>query len=233
MNFGTRTPFSASHVAPAALLFLMLGQVGDAAAHALLTYPQPRDNLDTHKDPNGPCGVAKTNNPTTISAGSTLNVTWTETINHPGCFVFDVSTDNDVTWQQLAVLAHKTSPATPRPYTGQVQIPATATCTNCTFRMRQMMLGTDTEPCPPAVIPTGATYYSCADVTITGPAAPPDMATDASSPPVSGGGAGAVSEGCAISPIPSTGASASLLLLGLVGFGLSVRRSLRRQPARR
>ena len=98
-----------------------------------------------------PCGVAKTNSPTMLSAGSTLNVTWTETVDHQGCFIFDLSTDNDVTWQPLAVVKHKTMPATPRPYTAQVQIPSTATCTNCTFRMRQIMYGsTLTLVRPPA-----------------------------------------------------------------------------------
>jgi MYXO-CTERM domain-containing protein len=203
----------------AVLTFLgCLGTSGLSHGHALLTYPQPRDKLDTHKDPNGPCGVAKTNNPTVISAGSTINVTWTETIDHQGCFVFDVSTDNDVTWQQLTVVKHQTMPATPRPYSSQIQIPSTATCTNCTFRMRQIMYGLDTDPCPPSSIPAGATYYSCADVTLTGNTSPPDMATDASSPPPSEP-TGTMSKGCQLapgSPATSPGLAPWLLLLGLL-----------------
>ncbi len=208
-------------------------QSGIGHGHALLTYPQPRDNLDTHKDPNGPCGVAKTNNPTVIAAGSQLNVTFTETVDHQGCFVFDLSTDNDVTWQQLAVVKHKTMPATPRPYSAQVQIPSTATCSNCTFRMRQIMYGLDTDPCPPASIPAGATYYSCADVTLTGSSPPPDMASSVdASPPTSGGGAGAVSQGCQYMPGLPVGAlpAAPLAATWLVVLGLG---RLRRRAARR
>jgi len=203
----------------------LLSASGVSYGHALLTYPQPRDNLDTHKDPYGPCGVAKTNSPTMLSAGSTLNVTWTETVDHQGCFIFDLSTDNDVTWQQIAVVKHKTMPTTPRPYSAQIQIPSTATCTNCTFRMRQIMYGLDTDPCPPASIPMGATYYSCADVTLTGSAPPPDMAVDAASPPPPED-PGAVAKGCQFSPAPAAPPLGLALWAVLLG-GLRRRRTRR------
>lgn len=194
-----KTPISVRHTLAGLLALALLGSSGMSHAHALLTYPQPRDNLDTHKDPNGPCGATKTNSPTALVAGSTINVTWTETVNHQGCFVFDVSTDNDVTWQQLAVAKHQTIPDTPRPYSAQIQIPNTATCTNCTFRMRQIMYGLDTDPCPPPSIPPGATYYSCADVTLTANDPPPDMATDAAMAPPTDPGA-SVNKGCHLLP---------------------------------
>jgi hypothetical protein len=169
-----------------------------------LTSPKPRDNSDLYKDPNGPCGVGKTANPSVLTSGATLTVNWTETVNHPGCFLFDLSTDGDKTWQLLANVKHVATGTTPRPYTAQVQLPAGVTCTNCTFRMRQIMYGTDADPCPPATIPFGATYYSCADVTLQGSSPPPDMASpvgaDAATPPQPPGGA--MSSGCQLSAQP-------------------------------
>lgn len=206
------------------LTLSLLGSAGVSHGHALLTYPQPRDNLDTHKDPNGPCGVAKTNSPTTMRAGSMVNVTWTETIDHQGCFIFDVSTDNDVTWQQLAVAKHQTVPNTPRPYSAQIQIPSNVTCSNCTFRMRQIMYGLDTDPCPPASIPAGATYYSCADVTLTADNPPPDMASDAATPPPTDP-APTMSLGC--QTMPGTHRSAPLLGFWLVLLAPLLRRRSR------
>ena len=32
---------------------------GSASAHSVLTAPLPRDDSDSHKDPNGPCGVSR------------------------------------------------------------------------------------------------------------------------------------------------------------------------------
>ena len=196
-----------------------------ADAHALLVSPVPRDNSDSHKDPNGPCGIAKTGNPTVLTAGSKITVDWKETVDHQGCFLFDLSTDGDQTWQLVANVKHQTSPPTPRPYTAQVQLPAGVTCTNCTFRMRQIMYGLDTDPCPPATIPTGATYYSCADVTLQGGTPPPDMASPtavdaASSPP-----SGTTPSGCQV----SRHAPRTLLPLATVLLPLIFLRRRRRQ----
>lgn len=197
---------------PLALLGAGLLSPRSSQAHALLVSPVPRDNSDLHKDPNGPCGVAKTNSPSVLTAGSTLTVDWKETVNHQGCFLFDLSTDGDKSWQLLANVKHVSTGSTPRPYTAQVQLPAGVTCTNCTFRMRQIMYGLDTDPCPPATIPSGATYYSCADVTLQGSTPPPDMASpapvDAATPPVGG----SMASGCQIS------ARQPATLLPLVGL---------------
>ena len=214
-------------VVPAALLGFGLLSPGIVRGHALLTSPKPRDNSDLYKDPNGPCGVGKTTNPSVLTSGSTLTVNWTETVNHPGCFLFDLSTDGDKTWQLLANVKHVATGTTPRPYTAQVQLPGGVTCSNCTFRMRQIMYGTDADPCPPATIPMGATYYSCADVTLQGSGPPPDMASppavDAATPPPPPGGG--MASGCQMSARHPT----SLLPLASVLLPLFVVRSRRRR----
>jgi len=145
-----------------------------ASAHAVLTAPKPRDNRDDHKDTNGgaPCGVARAaSQPTnpSMTPGSMFDVTWTETVNHPGCFVIDFSATGDTNWQMLSTVAHKSTGNTPRMYSQMVTLPA-APCTACTLRLRQIMLGSEPAAgaCPPATIPTNATYYTCANVVLGG-----------------------------------------------------------------
>jgi hypothetical protein len=161
-----------------AIAFLVLaGAVAapaSASAHAVLTAPKPRDNRDDHKDTNGgaPCGVARAAsqpmNPA-MAPGSPFTVTWTETVNHPGCFVIDFSASGDTGWQMLSTVAHKTTGNTPRMYSQMVTLPS-APCTACTLRLRQIMLGSEPAAgaCPPATIPTNATYYTCANVVLGG-----------------------------------------------------------------
>src|SRR6185436_18440417 len=57
----------------------------------------------------------------------------------------------------------------PRQWSVSVTLPSTP-CTACTMRLRQLMLNTDVadSACPPATIPSGATYYSCANVVLGG-----------------------------------------------------------------
>jgi hypothetical protein len=142
-----------------------------ASAHTLLSSPSPRDAADSHKDPSGPCGVARLpsqpeNAP--FVAGSQLSVTWTETVDHPGCFVLDFSPAGDTGWATLATVPHSESGDTPRAYSTTLTLPS-APCPACTVRLRQIML--DHEPaageaCPPANLASGLTYYSCANVVL-------------------------------------------------------------------
>ena len=145
-----------------------------ATAHAVLTSPLPRDDSDEHKDPNGPCGVARAaSQPTTASplaAGSDFTLTWKETVDHPGCFVVDFAAAGDADWQTLATVAHSRTGDTPRPYSTQVKLP-NISCSDCTLRVRQIMLNEEPATgaaCPPADILPGQTYYSCANVALAG-----------------------------------------------------------------
>lgn len=151
-----------------------------AAAHTVMTSPAPRDASDQHKDPNGPCGVARAaSQPMTASplaAGSDFTVTWTETVDHAGCFVVDFAAAGDIGWQTLATLPHSAANDTPRPYSTTVKLP-NVSCTDCTLRVRQIMLNEEPAPgaaCPPSEVLPGQTYYSCANVALAGGKDPPD-----------------------------------------------------------
>jgi len=154
-----------------------------AAAHALLTSPKPRDQQDGYKDPpmtppgtGAPCGISEAASQphNTLTAGAPLTVTWSETINHPGCFVIDFSAADDKNFQILGVKSHMNAPAPdptkakPRMWSLDVTLPTTP-CPKCTLRLRQLMLNSDVtaDKCPPASIPTGSTYYSCSNVALT------------------------------------------------------------------
>jgi hypothetical protein len=153
-------------------------------AHALLNNPMPRDQQDGYKDPpmtppgtGAPCGISEASSQphNTLTAGAPITVTWSETINHPGCFVIDFSAANDQSFQILGVKSHMNPPAPtsptkakPRMWSLDVTLPSTP-CPKCTLRLRQLMLTSDVtaDKCPPASIPNGSTYYSCSNVALT------------------------------------------------------------------
>ena len=63
----------------------------------VLTSPKSRDGSDLNKS--GPCGSLPIINPPNLyTAGQQVTVAWKETVNHPGCFVFDWSKDNNATF---------------------------------------------------------------------------------------------------------------------------------------
>src|SRR4051812_33276470 len=154
-----------------------------AHGHARLKSPAPRDNHSDYKSPpvggvgiGEPCGVARaaTQPSTTLTPGAAITVTWEETVNHPGCFVIDFSPGNDASFVKLGAKSHANPPAPSNPTTANarqwslgVTLP-TAPCTACTLRVRQLMLTSDLADtaCPPASVPAGETYYSCANVVL-------------------------------------------------------------------
>src|SRR5687767_11474654 len=69
-----------------------------AFGHAYWTTPTARANV-AYKA--GPCGTPRTALFTTYTAGSTVTVTWRETINHPGYYELTFSPANDQNWQFL------------------------------------------------------------------------------------------------------------------------------------
>jgi len=167
-----------------------------AFAHAVLTAPRPRDMSDEHKDPNGPCGLNRTAvQPMTtppLLPGAMFNVTWNETVNHPGCFIVDFSASNDANWVTLTTVPHKTTGGTPRPYSAMVTLPG-APCTACTLRLRQIMLNSEPAAgaaCPPANLPSGSTYFSCANVVLAGGAIADGGASDVATATGGRGGGG-------------------------------------------
>lgn len=204
-----------------------------ASGHARLLAPTPRNNSTALKRPE--CGnVARTANPTKFEQGQTLTVNWEETVEHPGCFIVDVSPAGDTNWRQLQIFPDDATGALPHPFSRQVTLPADLVCDQCTLRLRQIMRsGT---PCPPAdVNPMVDVYYSCADITITASKVPDDLAVsepvDMAAPvpdqtvivPTETGGAQAV--GCSLSP---GGVAPSVLVLLLGPAALLLRRRRQR-----
>lgn len=140
---------------------------GSGAAHARLDKPLARDTLDNHKDPNGPCGTARNaaQPVTVVQRGQTLQVEFTETVNHAGCFLIDYSLGGDANFQLLKNVKHSAQGVTPRPYSTDVTLPQGACdATGCTLRLRQIMLASDGLECPPQSIESGVTYYACANL---------------------------------------------------------------------
>ncbi len=218
--------------------------VAPAPAHSVLVAPTPRDNSDSNKDPSGPCGPKRyaTQPQTRVAPGDPVVVRWTETVDHPGCFVVDLARANDAAWEQLVVVTHATQGTAPRDYQTTVALPADLACDECTIRVRQIMLAAETPDCPPANVANGATYYSCANVRTTeipDAGAAPDAGADDASLAWDGDRGGhnpegsadretpASSSGCATAPGGS--ASGGALLAVVLVLGSVRRRSERRR----
>lgn len=170
----------------------------NAAAHSLLMNPPPVSNDDNAKS--GPCGCyfgagpedpAEDASPsacpagyktTSLEAGTKLQVTWKETVNHTGKFRVALSTKpiNLVTRADMdaAVLyeADDTNTVSGGLVSTTITLPNTP-CTNCAIQLRQFMAGAATPY-----------YYSCAAINITSP-------SGSSSSSSSGSGASSSSSG--------------------------------------
>ena len=192
MKFAFST-LAAAGILAASLCF----QAAPAEGHALWKTPMPRDDQDGYKPGRPgfelPCGIERGNNQpsTTLKAGSMQMVEWTETVNHPGCFLIDFATSDDAEqWQLLKNVDHTTMGGTPRAYSTMIELPAEA-CTNCILRLRQVMLGNENATCPPANLNDNSPtlYYSCANIVLEA-----DAPADAGAPDASGmGGMGGAS----------------------------------------
>ncbi len=190
--------------APLVLVGLLASQAlpGTASAHTLLNTPPPRDfgkaGADAHK--NGPCGgVARTANPARYTVGQTVQVEFTETIDHRGCFQVLFSEANDQNFQILAQMNDPAGTAVPSKRTMSVTLPAGKSCTACTLAVRQLMIG---QACvaDQKSLAAGDTYFTCADICV-GPAcvdagAPPD----ASAPPPEDAGVTPTDSGAGVPP---------------------------------
>lgn len=188
----------------AIFLSLILGLAQQAWSHARLMAPLPRSNADNNKV--GPCGrVAKTANPTVLTAGQQLTVNWEETIDHPGRYILAYSVDNDVTFTTInANLPDTQGGALPHRYTTTITVP-NVTCTNCTLRLIQSM---EENPAAPTF------YYSCADVRIqaVGQPTPTPTATPnpTASPTATPTPSGSATPKPSASPTPGSGNNTNL-----------------------
>src|SRR5690348_12413525 len=94
---------------PVASLLCSLGTTyaGSVHAHALLDEPAPRDQQDGYKDGSA-CGVGfdPSQPVTSYAPGQTVNVQWRETVDHPGCFLLELSAGADQDFQILGRKSH-------------------------------------------------------------------------------------------------------------------------------
>jgi hypothetical protein len=151
-----------------------------ALAHTRLKIPVPRSSADGLKV--GPCGgVARTATPTMLTVGQTIQVSWEETINHPGYYTFEFSPANDSDFVELKKVNDTQNAAGIHQYTTDVTIPDVP-CDACTFRLIQYMTE---DPANPRL------YYSCADIKIAAAPGPNPTPTPVPGPvPAPGPGPG-------------------------------------------
>ncbi len=107
----------------------------------------------------GPCGgLPKSTTPPMHIVGSTMQVQWEETIQHPGRYEFYFSPANDTGFVLLSTVidVQDSMADLPHQFSTTLTLPNTL-CTNCTIQMIQVM----TEiPATPSL------YFSCADINL-------------------------------------------------------------------
>lgn len=181
----------------ALILFIIIGVSGQLAfGHARLKSDgnlPPRDNNPGLKT--APCGgVLATSNLTYFVKGTQITVQWEETIQHPGRYEFNISYDNEATWQNLGTVIDTQDNRNdlPHQYEASFTLPDQA-CTQCTIQMIQVMTEDPQNP---------RNYYSCADVSIVNNASEIPEDEPEPQPPVTQPddkeGSSSLSSGCAI-----------------------------------
>ncbi len=205
-----------------AFAVILLSVPATAAAHITLVYPPPR--ISEQKV--GPCGTATSvrgSNVTVLEPGATIEVRWTEPINHPSHYRisfdldgqdFTVPADFRDLSQTENVLVDDIADANGGSYTQMVTLPATP-CETCTLQLIQMMYD------KPPYGDGNDIYFQCADIALrTGGGPGPDgggnpgTGSDAGVDP--GGDADSISGGCAAGRSDS-GTLAFVLALGAAG----------------
>lgn len=147
------------------ILCLFVGN--EVLAHARLRADgvvPPRNNNAGLKT--GPCGgVARTNTNTELVAGSTITLTWEETIQHPGYYQFAISPANDENFTIIKVVQDTQDNRNdlPHQYSTEITVPDIE-CDNCTLQLIQYMTENPNNP---------RLYFSCADIRIVAGATPP------------------------------------------------------------
>lgn len=234
--------------------------VSSASAHISMTSPPPRSIGQLKNAPCGPTTDVRGSQTTCFAPGATVQVSWVETVDHPGhyrimfdddgtdAFVDPTSFDDTCSPSSTCLvddIADKSGGA----YTQEITLPMTE-CDNCTLQLVQVM--TDKSPYGDG----NDLYYQCADIVIkadcgggaasTGAAqaASTGKGATAGSPAATtgggdggDGGAGGSSDegGCAVAPRGGarTASSAGILLaLGLLGVTHVRRRRRTDRPAR-
>jgi hypothetical protein len=116
----------------------------------------------------GPCGgIARTTTPKILQKGTSVLVSWEETIQHPGRFEFYFSQANDTGFAYLTTITDNQDGPIPsggsHKFSATIALPSTA-CDACTLQMIQVMTENPAAP---------SNYYSCADVKLVDGVPPP------------------------------------------------------------
>ncbi|WP_394822721.1 hypothetical protein [Pendulispora albinea] len=228
-----------------------------AWGHAVLTSPVPRDlTCDDADCKVGPCGGRSPGAPKyKFEKTGDLKLSWTETIDHEGCFVVELSkTGDDKNFQVLQTIPDDAN-GVPLTRTSTIRLDGGVECEHCVLRVRQIMSGSSAG-CTAAT--DASTYFSCADIIIgtdaqvpdggdsdSGGASNPDAGKSGGGKLVDGGGGRgsdsyevdpldpSAGKGCGASPQPPGGISYGGLAAGALIFGASATRLLRRRRNRR
>lgn len=203
---------SAPFVLSAALLAPLM-----AWSHAELTDPTPRSAcVNSTNCKTAPCGTIAAGNVTkTFFIGSSYDINWTETIEHPGNYRLALSTNGELGFNNFILqdLIADTLGTAPHLYTWAWTVPDTANCDPCVLQLIQVMSD------------SMSSYYNCADIQIlpAGSATPTPTPGPTPTPtpgnpndPVQVDGYGS----CAIGAVGSGGA-ASLTAVAALGLALS------------
>lgn len=120
----------------------------------------PRNNSTGLKS--APCGgIARTASSRAFTSGQTINVSWEETVNHPGRYEIYFSQSGDSNFTLLKTINDSLNDnAVPHAYSTQITLP-NVVCTDCTLQLVQFMTDSNSY------------YYSCADIQLNGGTPPP------------------------------------------------------------
>ena len=212
--------------------FGLMASASVADAHIRLDSPSPRI-ADQKVGPCGAAGSTRGSNVKVLAPGATIEVSWTETVNHPGHYRLSFDADGqdftvplsftDVT-QTMNVLVDNITDRSGSQlvYKQMVTLP-NITCENCTLQLIQMM--TDKPPYGDG----NDIYFQCADIALragTPTVDAPTALVDAPTGPDAGGAAPTSGGGCNIGG--RGGATGGLTVMAMVALGaLVVRRRQR------
>lgn len=129
-----------------------------AWSHAELTDPTPRSAcVNAMNCKTEPCGTIAAGSVTkTFFIGSSYDIAWTETIEHPGNYRLALSTNGELGFNNFILqdLIPDTLGTAPHQYTWAWTVPDTANCDPCVLQLIQVMSDSMTR------------YFNCADIQI-------------------------------------------------------------------
>jgi len=213
-------------------LAMTAAAVTPAAAHVELTYPKPRSKDAIKTGPCGQAGSTRSSTVTELAPGSTITVTWDETVPHEGHYriAFDDSGQDFPVPKQIDTVDGRTvlADGIPDPddstdkFSAKVTLPDIE-CDNCTLQLIQVM------STAPSNWPASSMYFTCADLRLKRGATPtPPVGNDPSDPadPVDDPADGEATGGCTTGGLP--GILAALTMVPLLRRRRSEHRSRRR-----